>query len=98
MNNNKKNLLLDQNRRSFLGNSFKLAGAAALISFPGCLLAGKPSSQNKTYTVQEVMDIVLKDVPRGPFNQTVDTSKSGKPGQTVTGIITTMFATIDIIN
>ena len=58
MNNNKKKLLLDQNRRSFLGNSFKLAGAAALISFPGCLLADKPSSQNKTYTVQEVMDIV----------------------------------------
>jgi len=98
MNNNKKKLLLDQNRRSFLGNSFKLAGAAALISFPGCLLADKPSSQNKSYTVQEVMDIVLKDVPGAPFNQTVDTLKSGKPGQTVTGIITTMFATIDIIN
>ena len=44
------------------------------------------------------MDIVLKDVPGAPFKQTVDTLKSGRPDQVVTGIITTMFATIDIIN
>jgi putative NIF3 family GTP cyclohydrolase 1 type 2 len=98
MNNNKNNFSPDQNRRSFLSNSLKIAGGAALVSFPGILMADKPSSLNKTYTVQEIMDIVLKDVPGAPFKQTVDTLKSGRPDQEVTGIITTMFATIDIIN
>jgi len=98
MTNNINDYSQDQNRRNFLGNTLKIAGGAALISFPGILSAYKEPSKNKTYTVQEIIDIVLKDVPGAPFKQTVDTLKSGRPDQEVTGIITTMFPTIDIIN
>jgi putative NIF3 family GTP cyclohydrolase 1 type 2 len=98
MSNNKNDFLQDQNRRNFLGNTLKIAGGAALVSIPGILMANEDASKYKTYTVQEIMDIVLKEVPGAPFKQTVDTLKSGRPDQVVTGIITTMFATIDIIN
>ena len=97
MNNNPDNFPQDQNRRSFIGNTLKVAGGAALFSFPGNLFAIENPHRNKTYTVQEIMDIILKDVPGAPFSQTVDTLKSGRPDQEVTGIVTTMFATIDII-
>jgi putative NIF3 family GTP cyclohydrolase 1 type 2 len=97
MNNEKNSFLRDIDRRHFLANSLKIAGGVAMASFPATLLAVEPASVYKSYTVQEVMDIVLKDVPGAPFKQTVDTLKSGRPDQVVTGIITTMFPTIDII-
>jgi putative NIF3 family GTP cyclohydrolase 1 type 2 len=48
-------------------------------------------------TVQQVMDLVLKEGNLSPINNTVDTLKSGQPSQVVTGIITTMFPTITVI-
>jgi putative NIF3 family GTP cyclohydrolase 1 type 2 len=39
----------------------------------------------------------MKQVPGAPFPNTVDTLKSGSPDTVVTGIVTTMFATIDVI-
>lgn len=48
-------------------------------------------------TIQQVIDIILKEIPGAPFPQTVDTIKSGTASQVVTGIVTTMFATIDVI-
>jgi putative NIF3 family GTP cyclohydrolase 1 type 2 len=40
----------------------------------------------------------MKDGQLSPITDTVDTLKSGNAGQTVTGIVTTMFATVDVIN
>lgn len=48
-------------------------------------------------TVQQVIDIILREIPGAPFSQTVDTIKSGNASQVVTGIVTTMFATVDVI-
>ena len=48
-------------------------------------------------TVQEVIDLILKEIPGAPFQQTVDTLKSGSSEQIVTGIVTTMFSTVDVI-
>jgi len=48
-------------------------------------------------TIQAVIDLILKEIPGAPFPQTVDTLKSGNGQQVVTGIATTMFATIDVI-
>lgn len=79
-------------RRHFIKTSAMAAGAAALINKG--YAAGK---QPKEYTVQDVMDIILKEIPGAPFKQTVDTLKSGMPTQKVKGIITTMFTTVDII-
>jgi putative NIF3 family GTP cyclohydrolase 1 type 2 len=51
----------------------------------------------KSYTVQDIIDLILKEVPGAPFKQTVDTIKSGSGDQKVTGIVTTMFSTIRVI-
>ena len=43
------------------------------------------------------MDLILKSIPGAPFPKTVDTLKSGSPSQPVTGIVSTMFATAEVI-
>jgi putative NIF3 family GTP cyclohydrolase 1 type 2 len=48
-------------------------------------------------TVQQVIDLILHEIPVGPIDKTVDTLKAGKPDQPVTGIVSTMFATVDVI-
>lgn len=48
-------------------------------------------------TIQEVIDLILTTIPGAPFSETVDTIKSGDGQQEVKGIVTTMFATIDVI-
>ncbi|TXE08959.1 NGG1p interacting factor NIF3 [Algoriphagus aquimarinus] len=55
-----------------------------------------PSSL-KNYTVGEIMDIFIAQVPNAPFSQTVDTLKTGSKEQQVTGVVTTMFATVTVI-
>lgn len=80
-----------KSRRIFLKNS-SLAAAGALVA--PALLA-KPSYEGMT--VQQVIDLIMKEIPGAPFQQTVDTIKAGDPNQQVTGIVTTMFATVDVI-
>lgn len=84
-------------RRNFIGNLIKAAGATAFLSGVNTSQANEVRRISKQYTVQDVIDIILKEIPGAPFNQTVDTLKSGSAGQQVTGIVTTMFATVDII-
>lgn len=57
------------------------------------LLAAAP----KAYTVQQIMDLILKEGNLRTIPDTVDTLKSGSPDQAVTGIVTTMFATVSVI-
>ena len=54
-------------------------------------------TDQQTMTVGQIMDLILKTIPGAPFAKTVDTLKSGNPSQTVTGIVSTMFATVDVI-
>jgi len=84
-------------RRSFLAAALKAAGAAALLALPGKGLTTDLHPPETTYTVQEIIDLILKEIPGAPFAHTVDTIKSGNAGQKVTGIVTTMFATIKVI-
>jgi putative NIF3 family GTP cyclohydrolase 1 type 2 len=80
-------------RRQFVAAS---AGALGLTSFlkPG---AGAHAII-ADMTIQQVMDLIWKSVPGGPFTKdTVDTVKAGDPSQKVTGIVTTMFATVEVI-
>src|SRR5258705_2534728 len=87
---NKKN---DLSRRKFIETGLKAAGASALLTVP----AINVFAARKEYTVQEISDLILKAIPRAPFKQTVDTLKSGSGDQQVTGIVTTMFSTVEII-
>lgn len=85
-------------RRYFIGSSIKGIGSFIMLQTP--LIAGAAQLFNpdlKTYTVQEVMQLIIKDIPGAPFKQTVDTLKSGSEANTVTGIVTTMFTTIQVI-
>src|SRR5690606_29382918 len=51
----------------------------------------------KSWTVGEIMDTFIAQVPNAPFAQTVDTIKIGSRDTIVTGVVTTMFTTMEII-
>jgi len=88
-----KSLGSGQSRRKFIETSLMAGGVAALHGLPYL----NHLARNKEYTVQQVIDLILKDVPGAPLSQTVDTLKSGSGDSVVTAIVTTMFATIEVI-
>ena len=71
-------------------------GSSAQADDPGCgpWMINHPET---FLTIQQVIDLIIKSVPGGPLPQTVDTVKSGNPDQPVKAIVTTMFATIEVI-
>lgn len=81
---------MNLSRREFVSASLVL-GASSFLNIPGY------AAEQPELTIQQVMDLILKSVPGAPFSQTVDTIKAGDPNQRVTGIVTTMFATVDVI-
>ncbi|MBS1917088.1 MAG: Nif3-like dinuclear metal center hexameric protein [Bacteroidetes bacterium] len=89
-------MLENSGRRKFIRNTLKAAGAVTLFGTQNDLFAGTSYSK-KEYTVQDVINILIKDIPGAPFKETVDTIKSGSAGNKVTGIVTTMFATVNVI-
>jgi len=80
------------NRRNFLKTS-ALLGTGIFLN-PLDLFS---ASVKTAYTVGDIMDLFISKVPNAPFSPTVDTLKSGNRDQRVTGIITTMFATLTVI-
>jgi putative NIF3 family GTP cyclohydrolase 1 type 2 len=83
------------NRRKFISTA--ALGSAALLSAPLISSASVLLSKAEPVTVGQIMDMFIKEVPGAPFDGTVDTLKSGSRDIAVTGIVTTMFATIDVI-
>jgi len=73
-------------RRTFIATS------ASTVFFPTSVF-----TRTNALTVQQVMDLVLKSIPAAPIPSTVDTLKSGQGDMVVTGIVTTMFATVAVI-
>ncbi len=84
-------------RRTFLSTISKAAGAAALLSTPLAGMALNRSTTAASITVGDVMDLFIRQIPGAPFANTVDTLKAGHRDIVVTGILTTMFATVDVI-
>lgn len=84
-------------RRKFLTSVTKLAGTSLLMAAPGLSLAESVWQAKTTYTVKQVIDVILKEIPNAPFATTVDQLRSGKMEQEVSGIVTTMFPTIEVI-
>jgi putative NIF3 family GTP cyclohydrolase 1 type 2 len=89
--------LNDLNRRKFISTATKVAGATVLMSSPLILFAAGTKANVKDITVGEVMDLFISEVPGAPFESTVDTLKSGNRDIKVVGIVTTMFATVEVI-
>ena len=83
---------LSNARREFLLKS-GIVGAG-LITNPFSTFS---SAKTKSWTVGEIMDTFISQVPNAPFAQTVDTIKVGSRDTVVTGVVTTMFATIEVI-
>ena len=81
------------NRRRFLQNAAAITAGGILLSSPFKINA----SPQKKWTVGEIIDLFLKEINGAPFAETVDTLKSGSRDNEVTGIVTTMFATIPVI-
>jgi putative NIF3 family GTP cyclohydrolase 1 type 2 len=84
---------MNTGRREFLTTVSQAIGATALLG----AAAGEAFAQQPSPTVGEVIDLILKTIPGAPFPKTVDTLKSGNASQKVTGIVTTMFATVEVI-
>lgn len=85
-------------RRAFISTVLKASVASAIALSVSDAQAGMLYRVPKEYTVGDIMDMILKEIPGAPFAKTVDTLKSGNRDMKVTGIITTMFATVDIIH
>jgi putative NIF3 family GTP cyclohydrolase 1 type 2 len=83
-------------RRDFISTTLKAACAAALVSTPVFSMA-KQDAGPTAFSIQDIINLILKEIPGAPFKQTVDTLKSGSAGQQVTGIVTTMFSTVKVI-
>jgi len=86
----------DIDRRKFIATATMAAGAA-LLSSPFASLAGTSGQPSADKTVGEIMDAFINEVPGAPFSTTVDTLKAGSRDIKVTGIVTTMFATLEVI-
>ena len=84
-------------RRKFLSSVTTLVGTSIVATLPALSLAEIQRPSGATFTVKQVIDIILKEVPGAPFATTVDQLRSGSLDQQVTGIVTTMFPTIAII-
>jgi putative NIF3 family GTP cyclohydrolase 1 type 2 len=83
-------------RRKFIYNVSAI-GAGVMLASPMVSQAVEFIKPDETYTVKQIMDLFIKDVPGGVIADTVDTLKAGSPDTRVTGIVTTMFATIAVI-
>lgn len=83
-----------QSRRDFLSSVTKMATTAAALTIH---TTGYSKITSQTLTVNQVIDIILKEIPGAPFPKTVDQLRSGSLDQELTGIVTTMFPTLEVI-
>lgn len=81
-------------RREFVATLLRVASGSAVLMSP---VAGIANKFDQELTVQQVINLILKSIPGAPFEKTVDTVKAGDPDQKVKGIVTTMFATDEVI-
>ena len=84
-------------RRKFISSVGKLVGASMVLPVPGGGFAESLWQKKASFTVKHVIESILKEIPGAPFSTTVDQLRSGSMEQEVTGIVTTMFPTIEVI-
>ncbi|MDB5261125.1 MAG: NGG1p interacting factor [Adhaeribacter sp.] len=84
-------------RRKFMTSLSKTVGVSLLLTTPVVTVAANLFQGNQTFTVGQIINLFLKEVSGAPFDKTVDTLKSGNLDTKVTGIVTTMFATVEVI-
>jgi hypothetical protein len=60
-----------QNRRNFIRNTSLLLGGTALLNIPVITIAQNLSNRVQTYTVQNIIDLIIKEAKLTPFKDTV---------------------------
>lgn len=83
-------------RRKFVYTLSTAVGTGLLLNTP-MISAAARVNKGSTYTVGQIMELFIESVPGGAKKETVDSLKSGSVDIVVTGIVTAMFATIDVI-
>lgn len=81
-------------RREFITAVSILAGASVISALPA---NGFAQPGHADLTVQQVIDIILKDLDVATLPRSVDRLRAGVPDQQVTGIVTTTFPSIAVI-
>lgn len=84
-------------RRKFIYDISAVVGSGVMLSVPLISNAANFVKTDKPYTVKQIIDLFISEVPGAPFANTVDTLKSGSEDTAVTGIVTAMFATVAVI-
>ncbi len=84
-------------RRHFVSVVSKSVGLSIFMAAPAVGLAEHIWKLSKATTVSDIINLFIREIPSAPYEKTVDTLKSGELTQEVTGIITTMFATLEVI-
>lgn len=92
----KKSISTQFRRRDFLATVAATFGVS-MVPNRSVATHGNFIHPQSKLTIQQVIDLILKEIPGAPFKQTVDTIKAGDGQQPVSGIVTTMFATIEVI-
>ena len=96
--------LFKSSRRNFLTNLSIVTGGqiiampllAKSINYPH-IIRNYSAEHNNEFTVNQIIDKFIAEVPGGKLAVTVDTLKSGSMDMPVKGIVTTMFATVEVI-
>lgn len=87
----------EQDRRKFISTAAKATAATVFLISPLINFAVNADTLSKKITVGEIMDAFISEVAGAPFATTVDTLKAGNRDIEVTGIVTSMFATLEVI-
>jgi putative NIF3 family GTP cyclohydrolase 1 type 2 len=86
-------------RRTFVATSLSALSLGSILLTPKKADA-KAVKNQETMTIRQVIELIKGAIPMPQgisLSNTVDTIKAGNPDQVVTGIVTTMFATVDVI-
>jgi putative NIF3 family GTP cyclohydrolase 1 type 2 len=83
-------------RRKFIAAGLQLAGFSAVAAMPPFAWKN-PLPDQDPYTVGKIIDLIVNATGNNAKEHTVDTIKFGSRDNLVTGIVTTMFPTINVI-
>lgn len=84
-------------RRKFINTGIHITVGAALLRLPLVTQAKQLPNNVAAFTVQQVIDIILKEIPGFDLQNSVDTIKAGSKDASVSAIVTTMFPTVEVI-
>lgn len=81
-------------RRKFITTGLQVTGLTAISA---SAIAAELTRTAKEYTAGEIIDLIVSGCGFNPTSNTVDTIKAGKREMKVSGIVTTMFPTVEVI-